>query len=289
MNKRSYLRSLHGFPISFWIGVLIVMLACSIISCRIRSDIHDAAKAGDLESVKVMLEKDPTLIFSNDRDGCQPLHLAALGGRKDVVELLLASNAKVNAKTPSGNTALHMAAWSGHKDVVELLLANNAEVNAKTDGGETPLYCAVQYYHRDVVGLLLMHGAELNAKNDDKATPLHLAIMQGNIVEVTSLLRSNASLVFSSGGDTPLHWAARYDRKDMAELLLANKADINAKDIIGMTPLHWAAFYGQKEMAEWLLAHIANAHAGDSRGWTPFVLAGNKDIVEILGNHGIHE
>ena len=29
--------------------------------------------------------------------------------------------------------------------------------------------------------------------------------------------------------------------KDVAELLLANKAEVNAKDKIGLTPLHWAA------------------------------------------------
>ena len=33
-----------------------------------------------------------------------------------------------------------MAAGRGHKDVVELLLANKAEVNAKDNDGETPLH-----------------------------------------------------------------------------------------------------------------------------------------------------
>ena len=38
-------------------------------------------------------------------------------------------------------------------------------------------------------------------------------------------------------GLTPLHCGARYDHKNVAELLLANRADINAKNNGGFTPL----------------------------------------------------
>ena len=42
--------------------------------------------------------------------------------------------------------------------------------------------------------------------------------------------------------------------KEVAELLLANKAEINAKAGDGATPLHWAALDGCKEVAELLPA-----------------------------------
>ena len=64
-----------------------------------------------------------------------PLHWAAVGGHKDVVELLLAHGAEVNARYSDGYTPLHYAAANGHKDVVELLLANEADVNAKDEHG----------------------------------------------------------------------------------------------------------------------------------------------------------
>ena len=84
-------------------------------------EIHDAAKAGDLEKVKALLKDHFDLVFNKDNDGRSPLHWAASYGHKNVVELLLANKAEVNAKDNHGQTPLHVAAAEGHKDVVELL------------------------------------------------------------------------------------------------------------------------------------------------------------------------
>ena len=67
------------------------------------TDLHDAARRGDLEKVKELLRDDPDLVFS--KDGCDgtPLHAAAEGGHKNVVDLLLASKAEINAKDKYGN------------------------------------------------------------------------------------------------------------------------------------------------------------------------------------------
>jgi ankyrin repeat protein len=47
--------------------------------------------------------------------------------------------------------------------------------------------------------------------------------------------------------------AAIAEHKDMVELLLANKADVNAKDKSGMTPLSWVL--AQKDMVVLLRQH----------------------------------
>jgi ankyrin repeat protein len=64
----------------------------------------------------------------------------------------------VSAKSNDGNTPLHITAMSGFKDVMELLLASNAEVNAKDNRGGTPLRVASFFRHPDVVDLLRQHG-----------------------------------------------------------------------------------------------------------------------------------
>jgi uncharacterized protein len=55
--------------------------------------------------------------------------------------------------------------------------------------------------------------------------------------------------------ETPLYLAAFNGRKDVVELLLANKAEVNAKNKLGYTPLHGADLMGCKDVAELLRQH----------------------------------
>lgn len=56
---------------------------------------------------------------------------------------------------------------------------------------------------------------------------------------------------------TPLHWAAEYDRSDMAQMLLDSGADLEAITSWGATALDWAATMGSTAVAELLLARGA--------------------------------
>jgi ankyrin repeat protein len=73
---------------------------------------------------------------------------------------------------------------------------------------------------------------------------------------------------------TPLHWASsQLHRKEIVELLLANKADVNATNKFGLTPLHLAAFCGDSEVVEILLQSNAYINARRGDGATPLEVA----------------
>jgi len=80
------------------------------------TDIHEAAANSDLKTVESLLKDNPSLVFSKDTKGWTPLHYAALRGHKDVVELLLAKGANVNATNNFGMTPLHEVAFYGKMD-----------------------------------------------------------------------------------------------------------------------------------------------------------------------------
>jgi hypothetical protein len=80
-----------------------------------------------------------------------------------------------------------------------------------------------------------------------------------HLLAAASLLVSGGvSRIFAGASSTPANNsepAAMTGQKVMAELLLAGKADINARDRNGQTALHRAAAAGQKDLADWLRQH----------------------------------
>jgi hypothetical protein len=82
------------------------------------------------------------------------LIMAASGGHTDVVRLLLAKGADVNAKKYRGQTALMEAAENGHTDIVKILLDKGADVNVRDGYGHTAISRAASGGHHDIMRLL---------------------------------------------------------------------------------------------------------------------------------------
>ena len=68
-------------------------------------------------------------------------------------------------------------------------------------------------------------------------------------------------------------------------MLLDKGAEPNKADIWGRTSLHYAAMYDKKEMAKLLLDHGADGNKADEDGKTPLSHAiekGHQDVVKIM-------
>jgi ankyrin repeat protein len=293
-------------------SALFLLFALAWNSLTFCGEIHEAAKAGDLETVKTMLKSNSDLVFSESDYGSTPLHLAAAYGKKDVALLLLASRAEVNAKDRRGRTPLHRAAEKGCKELLELLLANHAEVNAKDRHGSTPLHEAAISGCKEEAALLLTNKAEVNAKGYAELTPLAQAAANGHKELVELLLANHADVNATNGsGSTPLTAAVDRGDTEIVALLLTSKANVNAKKYNRDTALHlavvqycWTGMNCHKDIAALLLDNHADVNAEDREGRTPLGLAvrlaklrvpdkslheRHKELAELLRQHGGHE
>jgi hypothetical protein len=78
--------------------------------------------------------------------------------------------------------------------------------------------------------------------------------------------------------------ATRHGHKDVAELLLANKANVNAKDSGGKTPMHAAVDNGHTDVVELLLKHGGTANAAAN---TP---AGSKvELISVIAEMSLNK
>ena len=81
---------------------------------------------------------------NDDIDGHPPLHVAARRGDLDKCRVLLEFDVDVNQKVPGGycDTPLHLTARCEHAELCEFLLSLGADVHARNNTFKTPLHYA---------------------------------------------------------------------------------------------------------------------------------------------------
>jgi hypothetical protein len=181
------------------------------------------------------------------------MYAAPSAGRCEVVKLLTAAGADVEAGTSSGATPLHNAVQQSNLCVVRALLDEGAEVDAPDRNGATPLQLAARRGGTEVVQLLLAADADLHAASSD-GTALHAAIRAGEYWVVQLLLAAGAGLGAAGDEDsTPLHVAAAGGKTDLVQQLLRMGADPRLQDVHGETALDYAASVGRLDFVQIML------------------------------------
>ena len=134
---------------------------------------------------------------------------AARTGNVAVAEALLAHGASVNSATTTvQQTALMWAVAEGHADMVRVLIAADADVQAGSARGFTPLLFAARNGDIEIARVLLTNGAGVDELGSDGTHPLPLAIVSGQGEFATFLLEQGADPNGTVHGVSALHAAA---------------------------------------------------------------------------------
>lgn len=154
-----------------------------------------------------------------------------------------------------------------------------------------PTYREVNFRHFILI-LPLMIFAQMDAfVRPDAVTEIFRAADNGDLETTRLLVKHNPNLVFAKNreGFTALHYAAFHGYVEIAKLLLAEGADVNAKTLRGSTALSVAAADGREDVARLLIDNGANINDADSNGSTALYWAqtrGHERIADLLRQHG---
>jgi len=147
----------------------------------------------------------------------------------------------------------------------------------------------------DVVRTLLQGSVPtINTLDKEGFAPLHYAARYDRAGIVQLLISAGADLNVCSDGDnkftTPLQIAARFNSPDTAHLLILNGADVAKQSNYGQQALHYAARRGNLKVVQVLLREgNAKANAIDNENSTPLHAAsqeGKLNVVQILLEYG---
>ena len=141
------------------------------------TDLCDAALAGDLEHVTLLIEQGTDKNQIGGYFGDTALSAAAKNNHLSVVQYLVEQGADTDKPSTkrSGFIPLHYASRDGHLDVARYLLEQGADRDKAKDDGWTSLHLAVANNHIETAKLIMVYGADLNARTNDGELPIDVA------------------------------------------------------------------------------------------------------------------
>lgn len=136
----------------------------------------------------------------------------------------------------------------------------------------------------DVGGLkrALKNGGDPNGRIRD-LTPLMIAAGIKNKDIINILIESKSDInAKGDNGKTPLTIALRKNNLEIAQLLLEKGADINSRDDKGVTPLMWATYEGRLETVKFILKNNPDINASNNKDRTALSYAVEKNYKDII-------
>lgn len=256
--------------------------------------LHRAVEARSAEVVQLLLDNKANVNARNGA-GNTPLMVACENGNDVLARMLLGNGGReaVTETNDEGKNCIHLAAVSGKLELLELLMEAGVSCGSVDKFGNSPLIMAIIMKNSDFVLSLLDHisrqdgsVAQISSVGELGRSALHWAAVHDleNLAE--RLIKAGGPGLVDlkdRSGDSALIVAAKTGSRLTLPLLIQRGTDVNIVGELGRTALHWAVLGGNKEATEAILSAAGvDVNAVDQMGNTPLTLAALSRRYEEL-------
>ncbi|XP_014294571.1 putative ankyrin repeat protein RF_0381 isoform X2 [Halyomorpha halys] len=259
-------------------GLLSLQSSCGVVL------LHVAALSGSINNIELLLKIG--LPIDAKSHGFTPLSRAVSCGQSESVEFLIKKGANKDIKTTTGGSLLHLAASAGQIESAKILMKHGFKIDEKDNDNLTPLYTAAEHDQFEFADFLIEEGADVFASNDG-TTFLHIAASRGSSTAIIYFLDIGIDIEAPNDYEyIPLYFAAKAGKCDAIKVLTNNGADLLTRDKDGNSLLHIAVEENDSVAVQTLInAGISVDITAGYWGLTPLHICAvnqNMDLAQLL-------
>lgn len=250
--------------------------------------------------LKRLIELGADVNCSIDYRATRPVHMAAMNGSVDHMNVLMENGADWNVTDKEGYSIFHHACDrnEGYK-FMEKFQDSGYNFDCQNRCKRTPLMLAVRNNNMKCFEFLLSQKIDLNIKDYEGNTALHLCISSRHVLTFMERLIASGANVNAQNfkKETPLHLACYLDYSirdevfdNVVTFLLDNGADIHMKDKYKRTPLSFLVHKLSRDLKKRFIDAGADLTCKSyaRRGKTIWdVIASSKDSDLVIKDEGI--
>ncbi|XP_071085584.1 ankyrin repeat domain-containing protein 50-like [Haliotis cracherodii] len=250
-----------------------------------------ACVGNNMDIVKYVVSKEPTLINKRRNDGRTALMWAAWHGKKTVFDYLLKEDADSSLVDDDGYNMLHCACFGGDTGMMnDAITKTSIDINSSDIYGWTAVMVAAACGYKDMVDLLFEKESDLSHIDKMGNNILHVACRGGHVKIVEHILSQEDIDVNCRGqyGGTPLMISAFDGHRELFDLLVTKGADATLVCNKGNTILHVACIGGHVEMVKHIMSQgIGDVNSQNQDGTTPLKSEEQQGCGETLLSPGV--
>ncbi|RWA03868.1 hypothetical protein EKO27_g11237 [Xylaria grammica] len=228
------------------------------------------------------------LVYPRNNDGHTALHIAVEKGHLSFVTLLLEKHANVLMRDNYKRTAIHLAAKNQQKELLETLLSRCSGRRKEYVPPNQDLVYSSYHFHPGRIDQDSVQPYVFGPGRFRHSVPFRYydVVLDGEFTNEFCIPYSRwlAPDIPDQDGRTALHLATiESETDDIISTLLANDADVNARDFYNQTALHLAVKGNKpKAIVSRLLSGNADPNIEDVEGNTAVCYWTEKTSVEII-------